>query len=121
MFGHFGHVTEVFVTGIAEMGCSEAKEDGHRAAIATLVLEIIGAVSRAHLRPGHVAATPANQFGRIKRFAAGSSCYPFAAETHVHLATSLSAVIGLNGGKQVSLFLCSAGRFRLTLLHLKQT
>ena len=37
------------MTRVAEMGRPEAEEDGHRAAIATLVLQIVRAVLGTHL------------------------------------------------------------------------
>ena len=40
---------EVVVTGVAEVGRPEAEEDGHRAAVAALVLQVVRAVLRAHL------------------------------------------------------------------------
>ena len=41
---------EVIVAGIAEVGCSEAEEDGHRTAVATLVLQEVCAMLGAHLQ-----------------------------------------------------------------------
>ena len=37
------------MTRVTEMGCPEAEEHGHRAAIATLVLQVVRAVLGTHL------------------------------------------------------------------------
>ena len=48
-FGDVGDSLEVVMTQVAEMGRPEAEEDGHRAAIATLVLQVVRAVLGTHL------------------------------------------------------------------------
>ncbi len=84
------------MASVAEVGGAEAEENGHRAAVATLVLEVVGAVARAHLRPRHVAASAAHQFGRIERVhVTAGDCLAAAAEAHVHFAAGLAAVISL--------------------------
>lgn len=64
----FGDVTEVLVARVAEVRRAEAEEHGHRAAVAALVLEVVGSVAGAHLGPGHVAAAAAHQLGGVERF-----------------------------------------------------
>ena len=48
-FGDVGDSLEVIMTRVTEMGRPEAEEDGHRAAIATLVLQVVRAVLGTHL------------------------------------------------------------------------
>ena len=47
--GRAGDSLEVVVAGVAEMGGPEAEVDSHRTAVATLVLQEVGPVLRAHL------------------------------------------------------------------------
>ena len=49
LLGNVGDSLEVIVTRITEMSCPETEEDGHRAAIATLVLQVVRAVLGTHL------------------------------------------------------------------------
>ena len=42
------------MAGVAEVGGAEAKEDGDGAAVAALVLQVVGAVLRTHLRRGRI-------------------------------------------------------------------
>lgn len=48
-FWDTGDTLEIIVARVAEVGCSEAEVDSHRAAVATLVLKEICAVFRTHL------------------------------------------------------------------------
>lgn len=50
-FGDVGDPLEVVVTRVAEVSCSEAEEDRDGAAVAALVLQVVGAVLGAHLGP----------------------------------------------------------------------
>jgi len=59
--GHVGDPLEVVVAGVAEVSRAEAEEDGDGAAVAALVLEVVGAVLRAHLRAGHVGTAAADK------------------------------------------------------------
>jgi hypothetical protein len=52
---------EVVVTGVAEVRRAEAEEDGDGAAVAALVLEVVGAVLRTHLGPRDVGTSAANE------------------------------------------------------------
>jgi hypothetical protein len=72
------------MASVTEVRRAETKENGHGTAVSALVLQQIGAVFRAHLGAGHVAAPAAHQFGRVVIGAA-----------HVQLASSLASVIGL--------------------------
>lgn len=73
---------EVIVTCVAKMRRAKAKEDGHRTAISTLVLQEIGAMFGAHLRTSHIRAAAANQFLGVE-FIAG-----------LRITTCLAAVVG---------------------------
>ena len=53
------------MTCVAEMRCAEAEEDSDRAAVATFVLEKVGAVFRTHLCPGDVRAGTAHKLCRV--------------------------------------------------------
>ena len=77
------HRVDVVVADLAEVRGAEAEIDGHRAAVAALVLEVIHAVLRAHLRACHVGAGAAHELGRIELIA--SAC----------VAPRLAAVVGL--------------------------
>ena len=82
--GQVGHPLKVVVTRVAEVGRAEAEEDGHRAAVAALVLEIIGAVFGTHLSLRHVTAASANQLFSIVLVAAAG----------VGVAVGLASVVG---------------------------
>jgi len=47
--GHASQPLEVIMTGGAEVGCAKAEVDGHRAAVAALVLQEVSAMLGAHL------------------------------------------------------------------------
>ena len=49
LLGNVGDSLEVIVTRITEVSCPETEEDGHGAAVATLVLQVVGAVLGTHL------------------------------------------------------------------------
>jgi len=53
-FGDVGDPLEVVVAGVAEVSGAEAEEDGDGAAVAALVLQVVGAVLRTHLSPRDV-------------------------------------------------------------------
>jgi len=99
VFGQFGNVPEILVARVAEMSCAEAEEDGHGAAVAALVLEVIRAVAGAHLGAGHIAAPAAHQLGRIEAFTdpTGRSVASVASATEgeLRLAPRFSAVVRL--------------------------
>ena len=48
-FGGAGHALEIVVAWIAEVGSSETEVDGHRTAVAALVLQEISAMLRTYL------------------------------------------------------------------------
>lgn len=50
--GRAGDPLEIVVAGIAEVGRAEAEVDGHRAAVATLVLQEVCSVFGTHLEYG---------------------------------------------------------------------
>lgn len=79
-----GDTLKVIVASVAKVRRSEAEEHGYRTAITALVLEQVGSVFGAHLSSGHVATPTANQFFRI-----------VIGPTHIQLAPSFTAVIGL--------------------------
>lgn len=72
VLGHFGDVSEVFVTGVAKVRRAEAEEHGHRATVTALVLQVVGSVTGAHLGPGYVTAPATHQFARIESFSSTS-------------------------------------------------
>ena len=49
MLGNVGDPLEVVMTRVTEVGRAETEEDGHRTAVAALVLEEVCAVLRTHL------------------------------------------------------------------------
>ena len=49
LLGNVGDSLEVIVTRITEVSCPETEEDGHGAAVATLVLQVVRAVLGTHL------------------------------------------------------------------------
>lgn len=53
-FGDVGHSLEVVMTSITEVGGAKTEEDGHRATVATLVLQEVCAVLGTHLKPKNV-------------------------------------------------------------------
>lgn len=75
---------EVVVADATEVGGAEAEVDSHRAAVATLVLEVVGAVLVADLSAGDVGASPASEFVRVETVL-----------VQIHLAPNLATVIRL--------------------------
>lgn len=67
--GYIGQSLEIVVAGVTEVCGSKAEEYRHRAAVAALVLQEIGAMLRTHLCPGHIRATAADQLLRIELLA----------------------------------------------------
>ena len=47
--GNVGDPLEVIMTGVAEVRRAETEEDGHRATVPTLVLQVVSPVLRTHL------------------------------------------------------------------------
>lgn len=72
------------MAGVAKVRGSKAKEHRHRATVAALVLEKVGAVFRAHFGSGDVAATAAHQLGGVKGLG-----------SQLRVASRLTAVVGL--------------------------
>jgi len=63
-FGEFPEIRElleVVVTGVAEVSAAEAEEDGHRATVAALVLQEVGAVFGTHLSARYVRTAATDQ------------------------------------------------------------
>ena len=63
--GDVGDPLEVVVAGVAEVSGAETEEDGHRAAVPALVLQVVSPVLGTHLGLAHVAAAPADQLLRV--------------------------------------------------------
>lgn len=87
-----GDSLKVVVASVAKVRSSEAEEHSYRTAITALVLEQVGAMFGAHLSSGHVAAPTAHQFGRI-----------VFSSTHVQLAPSFAAVVGLRSTRFIKI------------------
>lgn len=60
------HSLELFMAWIAEVSGAEAEKDGHRAAVATLVLEEVSSMLCTHLSPRHIRATTTDKLRWIK-------------------------------------------------------
>ena len=106
---------------IAEVRRAKAEEDGHRTAVAALVLEVIGAVPRAHLSPSHVAASAAHQLGWIETFSGSTdSSVASAAEGQFRLAARFSAVVSLKYVGRFSLHCVVRFTQQGILRHLKR-
>merc|ERR1712106_7404 len=71
-FWNVGHALEIVVTGIAEVGGTETEEHGHRATVATLVLQIVRAMFWAHLGLADITAAPTDQLLMVKRVSSSS-------------------------------------------------
>lgn len=79
-----GDALEVVVARVAKVRRAEAEEHGHGTTVPALVFQQVGAVFRAHLGSGHVAAAAAHQFGGVVVGAA-----------HVQFAPGFAPVVGL--------------------------
>jgi len=64
--GNVGDPLELFMTKVTEVSRAEAEEHSHRAAVATLVLQVVSAVLGAHLGLADVAAAPAHELLRVE-------------------------------------------------------
>ncbi len=91
--GQMSHALEVVVAGVAKVSRTEAKEHGDRAAISTLVLEVIRAVFRAHLGPGDIAAAAAHKLFGVVVVAVFVVAGSFS--TVIGLSTLVARVVGV--------------------------
>ena len=83
------------MTRITEMGRPEAEEHCHRAAIATLVLQVVCTVFGTHLGAGHITAAPADQFFGIVVVALASVCVALGFATVVGFPTFVADVVSV--------------------------
>ncbi len=63
-----GDALKIGMARVAKVGRAKAEKHSHRAAVPTLVLEVVGPVLRAHLRHGHVAARATHQLLGVVAF-----------------------------------------------------
>lgn len=83
VLGYICQTLEIIVTCVTKVCGAKAKEHGHGAAVATFVLEEIGAMFGAHLGACHIRTAATNKLLGIEFF------------TNFRIATRLATIVGL--------------------------